>query len=692
MSALRIAPLLNSPPFSGSFSYSINGTNGDFLQSNGDGSNLTGFGPLARITPTGTADASHYLRGDNTWATIAAGNTVVTGTGLVSSGTGTVTFSIDPAQVYYSSGTVTVPSARVTGLAASATTDTTNAGNITSGTLSPTQGGSNTSIGTSPILPNSTFICEGDSITAGSAATPYSSVIGSLPDFAGKNIRILNVAIGATGMVTTVNSGTFTYILNASSGTVTLASGTVDNTFLWKHVTGTSVPTNTYVLARPDSTHLVLNNLPLTTGTQSLGFVGETLTTRYPYTVYPHRPTASGGDGGAASYLNVMVGANDTQTGTNWSSLISAYCTQARSDGFKVLLMTQLPHGGYHNDQNDLRLVINRSEATGTYWDYFLDMDTLFPNPFDTNFFLSDALHLNASAERLWASAIQSAYRSLSAAPAGMRYDLHAPQLVTFSLGSADYQTLCGPTNQRYIVPYSSFVFAQVGVMTAPHNVDLPILFGGLLNGTTVTVLDASGSCNAQHPITVRPTVGSGNTLNAATTNTVILNYPFASKTFLVNGTGYLADSDTTSTAAMTANSTGTITFNTGLRSERIYNTGTTTISTATITLPSPATANQVLEYQGGANITTVTMAGGNSHPQRNRAHHLHRSRLVAVEGIDLRHGCGLLKGSMSKTNLRRRCLARRFMSPPRAGEVADALVVLAALGAIVAAAFFLTQ
>ena len=38
-----------------------------------------GLGTLATLTPTGTASSSTYLRGDNTWATVAAGVTVSTG-------------------------------------------------------------------------------------------------------------------------------------------------------------------------------------------------------------------------------------------------------------------------------------------------------------------------------------------------------------------------------------------------------------------------------------------------------------------------------------------------------------------------------------------------------------------------------------------------------------------------------------
>jgi len=60
----------------------------------------------------------------------------------------------------------------------------------------------------------------------------------------------------------------------------------------------------------------------------------------------------------------------------------------------------------------------------------------------------------------------------------------------------------------------------------------------------------------------------------------------------------------------MTANTTGTITFNTSLKAEAIYNTSSSTIASATITLPATSTPGQPLRYVGDGPITTVTMSG----------------------------------------------------------------------------------
>lgn len=60
----------------------------------------------------------------------------------------------------------------------------------------------------------------------------------------------------------------------------------------------------------------------------------------------------------------------------------------------------------------------------------------------------------------------------------------------------------------------------------------------------------------------------------------------------------------------MTANNTGTITFNSSGNSETIYNTVATLIAAATITLPSSTVAGQTLRYVSAAIITTLTVSG----------------------------------------------------------------------------------
>jgi hypothetical protein len=63
--------------------------------------------------------------------------------------------------------------------------------------------------------------------------------------------------------------------------------------------------------------------------------------------------------------------------------------------------------------------------------------------------------------------------------------------------------------------------------------------------------------------------------------------------------------------ALVTSNTTATITFNTSLQSETIYNTSASTIASSTITLPTASFDGQTLTYFTHGAHTAVTMAGG---------------------------------------------------------------------------------
>ena len=149
----------------------VNGT-GSFtgtLLANG-GTVLSSVTNPANNPITGTPSSSTYLRGDGTWAAIPGGNpgtvtSITAGTGLsggtiTSSGTIAISNTAVSAASYGSASSVAtftvnaqgqltaasntaiaIASGAVSGLAASATTDTTNASNITSGTLAVARGG-----------------------------------------------------------------------------------------------------------------------------------------------------------------------------------------------------------------------------------------------------------------------------------------------------------------------------------------------------------------------------------------------------------------------------------------------------------------------------------------------------------------------------------------------------------------------
>jgi hypothetical protein len=71
------------------------------------------------------------------------------------------------------------------------------------------------------------------------------------------------------------------------------------------------------------------------------------------------------------------------------------------------------------------------------------------------------------------------------------------------------------------------------------------------------------------------------------------------------------AGTDYQAPTVMTSNTTATITFNTLGNPETIYNTSSSTIVTATITLPATSAAGQLLTYVSNGAITTLTITGG---------------------------------------------------------------------------------
>jgi hypothetical protein len=77
----------------------------------------------------------------------------------------------------------------------------------------------------------------------------------------------------------------------------------------------------------------------------------------------------------------------------------------------------------------------------------------------------------------------------------------------------------------------------------------------------------------------------------------------------LNNATAWLTPIATTD--RVTANTTSTVTFNTALQSETIYNTSASAIASSTITLPTASFPGQVCRYYTHGIHTAVTMAGG---------------------------------------------------------------------------------
>lgn len=133
-------------------------------------------------------------------------------------------------------------------------------------------------------------------------------------------------------------------------------------------------------------------------------------TNRYVTLVAPHKPVA-----GQKGYYLLYIGVNDLNAGytvQSWSQLYSNLCVQARADGFKVVAMTfptdaePLYHSGHPGTATDLfskDLNAWLRGATGV-WDLLIDLNRALPNPYDTQFFKSDHLHLNQAGRALVAS------------------------------------------------------------------------------------------------------------------------------------------------------------------------------------------------------------------------------------------------------------------------------------------------
>jgi hypothetical protein len=108
-------------------------------------------------------------------------------------------------------------------------------------------------------------------------------------------------------------------------------------------------------------------------------------------------------------------------------------------------------------------------------------------------------------------------------------------------------------------------------------------------------------------PITGAGTANYG-TVNIGTTNSSRTTIGRSGIQTILNGYGH----GSAVMGIMTANTTGTITFNALGQTETIYNTSSSTIASATITLPiNTGFAGQTVRYVTAGAVTSVTMSGG---------------------------------------------------------------------------------
>lgn len=271
-------------------------------------------------------------------------------------------------------------------------------------------------------LNNQTFIFEGDSITFGlGISSPTTNCYGALfsqSPWALNHGAYLNVAVsgsacgaGTNGGQTVTTTGTF----SSGATAINLTTSPTPPAGIMS-VTGSFVPLGT--LGTLSGTTVTLSQAITGTipGGSILTFGGNNITDRYYNQVYPNRPTANGGTGGARVYLFVMIGTNPdvsppTITGkTTEITAITTYNTRALADGFTLVQATILPRWAgnagalafspYQNGVN--QAIRSQTIPMSFFWDAAL---ALRDNTNQT-YFQSDNLHPNAAGHVVLSNAL----------------------------------------------------------------------------------------------------------------------------------------------------------------------------------------------------------------------------------------------------------------------------------------------
>jgi hypothetical protein len=164
---------------------------------------------------------------------------------------------------------------------------------------------------------------------------------------------------------------------------------------------GATHPWSYYLAAMPFfSGHTVRNvcqdSERIPTGSNS----GNNLEDHYPSDAYPHRPAASGGDGGDLAIDVIGIGDNDIREGTSSADVISqlqSAVTRRRGDGFRVVLCTLWARGdpvNWDSGNEATRLSVNAAIRSGQITaDQIFDVAAQFGDTSDTTFFQSDHSH-----------------------------------------------------------------------------------------------------------------------------------------------------------------------------------------------------------------------------------------------------------------------------------------------------------
>ncbi len=138
---------------------------------------------------------------------------------------------------------------------------------------------------------------------------------------------------------------------------------------------------------------------------------------RYTAAVYPHRPTAYGGDGGPRSYLFLMAGINDLQanrTATQIKADLTNYIANARSHGFTVIVGTMPPNSfaSVVYPYESVRQTVNASiRANEIGADVIYDTEHVLNFAYNTAIF-PDGVHVSVVGNALWANYLNQGLRA----------------------------------------------------------------------------------------------------------------------------------------------------------------------------------------------------------------------------------------------------------------------------------------
>jgi hypothetical protein len=137
------------------------------------------------------------------------------------------------------------------------------------------------------------------------------------------------------------------------------------------------------------------------------------LSNRWTSTVGPYITANSG----KKVFLSVWCGANDYSFFTNPTDTInkmSNYLATAKAAGVTLVSFTVMPRTAF-NGLTDMGItnlwMVNQFARTNAFWDYLVDVASMFPNCLDTKMF-SDGTHLTTPAQLLLAREFDSVLRA----------------------------------------------------------------------------------------------------------------------------------------------------------------------------------------------------------------------------------------------------------------------------------------